>query len=110
MPDMTSCTFTVNDQDGGADTRDFVFTTSQQGNVYSVSILNPGIGPYGVQLSPEAPNATLPDHPGARVKATGSLKLLFDSVNDPNVAIAFTGTLNTTHSTTVNNVIVASFD
>lgn len=110
MPDMTSCTFTVNDQDGGADTRSFAFNTTQQGDKYSVLITNDGIGPYGATLSTGTPNATLPSNGGARVKATGTLSLLFDSANDKNVVIAFTGTLNTTHSTSMQSVVIASFD
>lgn len=110
MPDMTSCTFTVNDQDGGADTRSFAFNTTQQGGAYSVLVTNDGLAPYGVTLSTGTPNAALPANAGARVKATGSLSLLFDSANDKNVVISFTGTLNTTHSTSVQSVVVASFD
>lgn len=110
MPDMTSCTFTVNDQDGGADTRTFAFNTTQQGDEYSVLVTNDGMGPYGATLSTGTPTAALPANPGARVKATGTLNLLFDSVSDKNVVITFTGMLNTTHSTSMQSVIVASFD
>ena len=110
MPDMTSCTFTVNDQDGGADTRSFAFNTTQQGDKYSVLITNDGIPPYGATLSTGTPNAPLPSNGGARVKATGTLSLLFDAATDKNVAITFTGTLNTTHQTTMQSVIIASFD
>src|SRR5687767_6772927 len=110
MPDITSCTFVVDDDGGGAPTRQFVFSTIQQGESYQVTVTNDGIGPYGATLSVGTPQATLPPNAGARVKATGTLSLLFDTKANPNVAITFNGTLNTMHSTTVSNVVVATFD
>jgi hypothetical protein len=110
MPDSTSCKFTVNDEGGGADNRDFLFNTIQQGDSYNVTITNDGMGPYGVSLSTSKPNANIPSS-DARVKATGHLSLLFDQgTGSNNVVIQFTGTLNTTHPTSVNNVVVATFD
>jgi hypothetical protein len=38
------------------------------------------------------------------------LSLLFDNPDDKNVVITFSGTLNTTYATTVQNVVIASFD
>ena len=110
MPDSTSCKFTVNDEGGGADNRDFLFNTIQQGDSYTVTITNDGIAPYGVSLSTSKPNANGPSQ-DARVKATGVLSLLFDQRAAPNnVVILFTGTLHTTHPTSMSNVAVASFD
>jgi hypothetical protein len=107
MPDMTSCTFTVNDQDQN---RDFLFQSVQQGDIYTVTVTNDGIGPYGVTLSTKSPSATLPSHPDARVRAEGELKLLFDSATNPNVSIAFNGGLYTYNPSYVKGAIVANFD
>ena len=108
MADNTECSFVVNDENGGAATRSFVFKTTQQGNNYLVEIRNDGISPYGVTLNRQQPNAQIPDMQ-ARVKATGTLALSFESGNN-SVGILFTGTLNTTHSTAVSDVVVATFD
>jgi hypothetical protein len=75
-----------------------------------VTVTHDGIGPYGVTLTQATPTANLPANAGVRVKATGTLTLLYDAPNNPNVAISFTGTLNTTHPTTMSNVLVAVFD
>lgn len=107
MVDMSSCTFTVNDQDQN---RDFVFKTVQQGGNYKVTVTNDGIGPYGVTLSTNAPTATLPSHPDARVRAEGTLSLLFDSAENPNVAIAFDGGLYTFNTAYVKGALIAAFD
>jgi hypothetical protein len=109
MPDMTSCKFDVTDGEG-APTRPFKFDTVQQGDQYTVTVTSDGIGPYGVTLSTQKPTATLPPLDGARVKATGTMKLLFDKTNNPNVAIAFSGALVTAHPTWMTNVIIATFD
>ena len=109
MAENTRCTFVVNDDGGGAPSREFVFATIQQGDNYRVTVTNDGIAPYGVTLSQAKPTAELPAQQ-ARVKATGTLSLLFDKAGDPDVAVSFSGPLNTTHSTSVSNVIVATFD
>ena len=105
MPDITSCKFVVND--GGDSRRDFIFSSVQQGDSYLVTIENDGIAPYSATVSRNAPSTEIPDHPGPRVKATGSLTLSFVP-NDPRVIILFTGVLHTANPTSVNNVIVAS--
>jgi hypothetical protein len=104
MPDITSCKFVVSDGEG---TRAFTFSSVQQGDSYSVTIENDGIGPYGASVSRNAPRAEIPDHSDARVKATGSLTLSFVP-NDPRVIILFTGVLHTANPTSVGNVIIAS--
>jgi hypothetical protein len=109
MTHMTSCKFDVSDGEG-APTRPFKFDTIQQGDQYTVTITQDGIGPYGVTLTKQDPTKDVPKHDDARVKVTGSLKLLFDSKTDPNVAIAFSGALVTAHPTWMTNVIIAVFD
>jgi hypothetical protein len=105
---VPACDFTVNDDQGGAPTRSFHFTTSRDGDVYKVQIANDGIDPYEVSLDRHIPTAQIPDQP-ARVKATGTLTLVTGSHEDRSVAIKYTGTLHTTHPTMVHNVVIATF-
>jgi hypothetical protein len=95
--------------------RPFLFSTIQQDDSYSVTIQSDGLSPYGASVSRSAPNAEIRDQPGARVRATGTLRLS-SRPNDPRVIILFTGVFHTREDPAslpdnqagVDNVIIAS--
>jgi hypothetical protein len=109
MPAVTDCTLWANDSGGGADFRSFHFQSVQQGNNFTVTITNDGIGPTVCPLSEASPRFQIPDHPGARVKPLGELSLLWDNDSDVYL-VSFSGTLNSTYPTKCDKVVVASFD
>jgi hypothetical protein len=109
MPEMSSCTVNVSDPNGGAAFRPFTFSSSQQGDTYTVSCLYDGGGPLTYKLTRSAPSANV-NATGARVYPQGTLTMIFGAASDPNVAIKFDGTLWTNAPTKLQSVIVALFD
>jgi hypothetical protein len=108
MPTFTHTEFRVDDANGGAPNRLFTFDTYAQGDNYPVTATWDGSGPVTVTLSTASPTAPIPDSP-ARVKATGILTLVWDSAETQRL-ILFTGTLHTTHSTSMVGVCVGAVD
>ena len=108
MATLTHTEFRVDDADGGAPNRLFTFDTIAQGDQYQVTAGWEGSGPGIVILSTASPTAPIPDT-SARVKATGILTLVWDS-GETQRLILFTGTLHTTHSTSMVGVGVGAVD
>jgi hypothetical protein len=105
---VTHCDFAVDDAGGGAATRTFNFDTKLTGDhKVEVQITFPEGGSIPCELdSYENPDREIPSY-DARVKPTGMLRLV-SSVDV--LLVLFSGTLHTMHSTSMDNVVVASLD
>jgi len=108
MAQFTTVIFKVDDVDGGATTRTFTFETIPQGDQYQVTIYFEVSAQVVIKLSKDKPSATIPEC-GGRVEPKGTLSLSWDG-RDPTVLVLFTGTLCTSHSTSMQGVCVGAID